>query len=364
MKTAQLSELADRQHGIVTASQAARAGLTRSAIAAHLCSGRWQRLYRGVYATFSGKPDRLATLWAAVLYAGAGALLSHETAAELAGLTDRPSKLIHITIPAQRRVTPMQGIVIHRSAAAGRARDPRKVPPQTTIHDTVIDLAAAAATLDDAASWILRVLQRGLTARIYLAHALAQRAKMPWRTELTELITLDTDGLHSVLELRYHRDIAQPHHLPPATRQAQARNAGRTIYRDLLYDPYHTAVELDGDTYHPADTRWRDIHRDNAAAADGITTLRYGWTDITTRPCQVAAQIATILATRGYTSARPCSPGCPLGQLGQTQPKPTTRPARPPRPRPDMPPRPRPGPGAGPARTASTAPRVQLSRQR
>jgi hypothetical protein len=344
-----------RQRGIVTGRQLAHCGISDEAARSRVRRGRWQRLYRGVYATFPGQPDRYALLWAAVLYAGRGAMLSHETAAELARLTDRPSKQIHITIPANRRVTPVPGIRIHHCDRAAAKRDARKLPPQTTIHDTVIDLAAAAHTLDDAASWILRVLQRGLTARIYLAHALAQRAKMPWRTELTDLITLDTDGLHSVLELRYHRDIAQPHHLPPATRQAQARSGGRTIYRDLLYDPYRTAVELDGDTYHPPDTRWRDIHRDNAAAADGITTLRYGWTDITTRPCQVAAQIATILATRGYTSARPCSPGCPLGQLGQTQPKPTTRPARPPRPRADMPPRPR---------RTSTAPRVQLSRQR
>jgi very-short-patch-repair endonuclease len=72
-------------------------------------------------------------------------------------------------------------------------------------------------------------------------------------------------------------------------------------------------VELDGRAAHPGDTRWADIRRDNAAAADGIMTLRYGWLDVTQQPCLVAAQLARLLQQRGYTEARPCAPGCPVG---------------------------------------------------
>ena len=60
----------------------------------------------GVYATFTGPMTRDAQLWAAVLAAGPGAQLSHETAAEINRLTDRPSPFIHVTIPANRRITP------------------------------------------------------------------------------------------------------------------------------------------------------------------------------------------------------------------------------------------------------------------
>ena len=53
---------------------------------AKLDSGRWRRLHSGVYAAFTGPPDRAPVLWAAVLGAGPRAVLSHQTAAELHGL--------------------------------------------------------------------------------------------------------------------------------------------------------------------------------------------------------------------------------------------------------------------------------------
>ena len=99
-----LLELAEMQCGVVTKQQAIAAGLSRSVIASHVRYGRWQRLRPGVYATFTGSPSRLAASWAAVLSAGRGAMLSYQTAAELAGLMARPSALIHVTIPADRRV--------------------------------------------------------------------------------------------------------------------------------------------------------------------------------------------------------------------------------------------------------------------
>ncbi len=68
----------------MTTRQAVEAGLTVDQITAKLRFGRWKRIHRGVYATFSGEPTRLAQLWAAVLCAGPGATLSYQTAAELA----------------------------------------------------------------------------------------------------------------------------------------------------------------------------------------------------------------------------------------------------------------------------------------
>jgi hypothetical protein len=117
-----------------------------------------------------------------------------------------------------------------------------------------------------------------------------------------------------VLEYRYVRDVERPHRFPAATRQARARRNGRNLYRDTLYEAYKTVVELDGRVAHPGDSRWDDIHRDNAAATAGASTLRYGWLEVRTMPCDVAAEIAAVLARRGYTLARPCSPECPVGR--------------------------------------------------
>jgi hypothetical protein len=87
----------------------------------------------------------------------------------------------------------------------------------------------------------------------------------------------------------------------------------RREYRDVLYEDFGLIVELDGRVAHPGDRRWMDVARDNAAAATGLITLRYGFIDLMRRPCLVAAQVASVLRIRGWQqSTRRCSPNCPL----------------------------------------------------
>ncbi len=166
-----LRELVAHQCGVLTTDQAIGAGLTRSVIAEHLRSGRWQRMHRGVYATFSGDPGRQAVLWAALLSAGPGAMLSHQTAAELVGLTDQADGLVHVTVPVERRATKAPGHVIHYSARADLARHPARLPPQTRVEETILDLASAARSADDACAWVFRGLQRRKTTQLKLARA-------------------------------------------------------------------------------------------------------------------------------------------------------------------------------------------------
>jgi hypothetical protein len=89
----------------------------------------------------------------------------------------------------------------------------------------------------------------------------------------------------------------------------------------VLYDEYATCVELDGQLAHPAETRWRDIRRDNAVAAAGGATLRYGWMDVTGRACHTAAEVDRALRGRGFPGARPCGPACPVGVTAQLRPQ-------------------------------------------
>jgi very-short-patch-repair endonuclease len=70
-------------------------------------------------------------------------------------------------------------------------------------------------------------------------------------------------------------------------------------------------VELDGRLSHRDDTRWRDIRRDNAAAADGSLTLRYCWSDVTAHPCRTANELSRVLIQRGWAGMpKVCSVGC------------------------------------------------------
>src|SRR6516164_1776597 len=111
-------ELNDFQSRVVSRRQAFSHGVPVSTAADRIKSGAWQRLQRGTYATFSGLPPREACLWAAVLRAGPGAVLSHETAAEVHGFAAKPSNKIHVTVSFDRnpaRWGDIPGVVIHRS---------------------------------------------------------------------------------------------------------------------------------------------------------------------------------------------------------------------------------------------------------
>src|ERR1700760_4362934 len=133
------------QAGAVSRRQLLRAGFPRSTIDSKVKRGMWQQLHPGVYGTFTGVVPWRARLWAAVLYAGPGALLSHETAAEVLGLTDRRCPVIQVTIPASRHIRPPRGVVIHRSTFNyPRWRPQRGIPPHTFYAETIIDLVAGA----------------------------------------------------------------------------------------------------------------------------------------------------------------------------------------------------------------------------
>jgi predicted transcriptional regulator of viral defense system len=310
---AEVGELERRQAGALSRQQLIDAGVSSQMIFRRVESGRWQQLYRGVYAVFTGKPHRDTWLWAAVLRAGPGAVLSHQTAAELHGLIDSPAETIQVTVPSTRRIT-TPGLVIRISARVEQARQPCREPPRTSIEETVLDLTQLARTFDEVCGWITRACGRRLTTEERLRAAMASRKKMRWRAALDDILAAAGDGIHSVLEYRYLRDVERAHGLPRSKHQVRVVIDGRPAYRDAYYEEYQVAVELDGKMAHPDEERWRDNQRDVKAGIQGIVTYRYGWRDVYGHPCETAALLARILRQHGWQgTAVPCSSRCPAG---------------------------------------------------
>ena len=304
--------IAQWQSGAVSRQQLLDAGLTTKLITARLKRGRWQQLYRGVYAVFTGPPPRETWLWAALLRAGPGAVLSHLTAAELHGLIDHPGESIFVTVPSTRRIT-MHGIVVRISGRVAEATQPGREPPRTSVEETVFDLTELAETFDDACGWITRAVGRRLTTEERLTEALERRKKIRWRAGLEDVLAAAGDGIHSVLEYRYLRDVERAHGLPRSRHQVRMVIDGKAVYRDAYYEEYRLAVELDGRLAHPEEERWRDRRRDNQAGVEDILTTRYDWQDVRGHPCETALLQARILRRRGWPGRpRPCSEGCPV----------------------------------------------------
>jgi hypothetical protein len=284
----EISALAQRQAGAISRPQLIDAGLSPQLIIRRLERGRWQQLYRGVYATFSGLPPRETWLWAAVLSAGEGAVLSHQTAAELHGLLDHPTDAIYVTVPSNRRIA-TRGVIIRTSNRA--------------------------PGFDDVCGWITKACAKRLTTEEKLRTALAMRKKMRWRAELDDVLAAAGSGIHSVLEYRYLRDVERAHGLPRSRHQVRVVIDGKVVYRDVYYEEFQVAVELDGRMAHPDEERWRDSQRDIKAGVQGVQTCRYGWRDVYAHACQTALLQARILRRRGWRGTpKPCSPGCPVGR--------------------------------------------------
>jgi very-short-patch-repair endonuclease len=299
-------QLIARQHGAVSRAQLRAQGITAGGIAANLSAGRWQRALVGVYVVFTGPLPEGTRFWIALLRCGRPAALSHQTAGRLWGILPDPGRApIHVTVPATRNPRSRRGIVVHRAAIMPPTGGS---PPRTTVAATATALCAEALDADDAVAIIARVAQRYPEALAPLRSQLGARSGMPRRRTLLDTLDAAAEGAHSALEQLYLRHVERAHGLPQGIRQRQVNSTAQDVhYRDQA-----VTVELDGRLGHDdTDGRWRDMDRDNAAAARGEITLRYGWHDVRTRPCQVAAQVAAALTAQRWNGrVRPCGPDC------------------------------------------------------
>ena len=227
-------------------------------------------------------------------------------------IVDRPSRLLHVSVPRERHIPAVRGLVLHRPAALPGAVHPTDLPPRTKVEETVLDLVGQATSFDAAFAIACAACQRRRTTPARIRRAMDGRVKLRWRGDLAAALAEIGSGVHSLLEYRYVRYVERPHGLPAADRQAKVVIGRQTRYLDNLYRDFGVCVELDGRQAHPDDRRWLDMRRDNATAAGGLVTLRYGWTDIDARPCETAVQVGLALSARGWTRRmRPCGPRCP-----------------------------------------------------
>ena len=298
----ELVALADFQHGVLTRDQALRSGLTRRQVGYRVTSGRWSRLYPGVFLTQPGRRDRAVAHSAVVLACGAGAVLSHASAAVDLGLVRTAPAFVHVTVPWTRRVE-HHGVQVHRASRVVDATEAWQWPPRTSVEQTVIDVAAMG-TADDAIAVVALACQRALTWDEPLRAELARRARHPHRRVLEAALADIGDGSQSTLEVRFVRDVARPHGLPAGRRQRSTR-AG---VHDVGYDDQKVLVELDGLAFH-GDLRSRvaDTRRDRSGAGRGWLTLRVVWVDVAVHACETAVEVGAVLNDRGWTDrVTPC----------------------------------------------------------
>ncbi len=174
MTDTQLYEIAERQAGYFSAQQARQAGFSNALLSHHVRSGRFLRLRRGVYRLARFPETPYADLFIAWLAAGEKAVLSHESALLLYGLTDLLPAEIHLTVPrtASRR---LPGVRFHTARLAPEEITRRQGLPVTTLPRTIADLARSGLPEEWVRQAIHQALQRGMLSETALEEEARRR---------------------------------------------------------------------------------------------------------------------------------------------------------------------------------------------
>ena len=172
---ARLARIAATQRGAFTREQAARAGLSASQVQRRLDAGAWVRVHPRVYRHASAPPNRALVLTAALLWAGADAVLSHTTAAAMWRVAAVAEETIELIVP-RTRAPRTPGVVVHRVVHLDRLDVTTTAGglEVTTPLRTMVDLAAVVPAAELAAI-LDRALGRGLVTR----RALTARLETP-----------------------------------------------------------------------------------------------------------------------------------------------------------------------------------------
>ena len=170
-----LDRIGQQQYGLVTAAQLRGLGYSRAATHRLVETRRIAPVRLGVYRLCGTALSWRSVALAAVLSAGAGAVLSHRSAAVLWDLADPhhvAGEPLHITGAGQRR---LEGVRAHRHALEAWEATLRLHIPVTTIERTLLDLAES-----EPAVVVGRMMDEALRRRLTTASRLERAAR--WRS--------------------------------------------------------------------------------------------------------------------------------------------------------------------------------------
>ena len=281
-KDLEIAAIAADQRGVVSRAQLLVRGLTNEDVDRRVRSGRLIRVHQGVYAVGHRVLTTEGWWMAALLAAGAGAALSHGTAAAVWELRRVGSGMVHVTVPGWVGRKRRAGIKVHRSTTL-------------TPHDVTavrgLSVTRPARTIID--------LSRTLRGRA-LEHLL-DLADQRGLVDFTDLRAADSASLQAVLE-NYRpaptRSELEERFLQLCDDHGIERPETNTriegIEVDFVWRRRRLIVEVDGYTYHRSPEAFeRDRERDVRLEVKDWRVMRFTWRQTTERAAWVAAAIRT-----------------------------------------------------------------------
>jgi hypothetical protein len=298
-----VEQIASRQCGIISRSQALTAGLTAVQVRSRVDRGTWLRVAPGVLG-FPGHRDSLdRRCWVALLHAGADAVLSHGSAGRLQGMWPIDDGPVELIVP-RGHTRPLVGTRRHRP----RVLEVRHVHQvhglaMTTPARTIVDLSARVRG-HRLAEIVEHCEVEGICKLLTVGAELGRtrRRGVPGVARLEAVLDHLGDGEpvpHSELErigdaVRRRAGLPEPMHEHPLP---SAR--GRRGFVDRAFVDARLLVEYDGRRWHTRRSQMaKDHQRDLEVSALGWHPLRLTWEQLVDDPSGTAELWAATHAHR------------------------------------------------------------------
>lgn len=176
----ELFATASAQAGYFTTAQAEACGFSSALLTHHAKSGRFVRVARGLYRLRDYPDETNEEIVAAWLRQAPNAVVSHESALLLLGLSDVIADKVHLTVPrARRRLVNQPGVVIHTTTRPLAEADvlSRQGVRVTGPERTIVDVAEVGVAPDQVVAAVHSALDRSLTTSSRLRDAARTRSR-------------------------------------------------------------------------------------------------------------------------------------------------------------------------------------------
>lgn len=296
----QLTQVADKQGGVFTRAQALVA-YSRSEIETLLSSGRWIRVFRGVFREAESVHTPLADLEAARLSMAVDAVVAcRDTAARLHRFAVLDDPTVHVLCSASR-MSRKSGLIVHRDRVTRADLCRVRGAWCTTPARTVIDLARTYNRLDALA--ILDLALRTGVPREHLAAELPGHAGKRGYRQAAELLAYANPKAESPMESRTRMrciDAGLPHPRP----QVEIHDNGVEHRVDLGFEEWLIGLEYDSIDWHTGElAASRDNPRHNWLVDRGWEMFYVGPRAVYREPDRFTDQIRRAIARRRSSSA-------------------------------------------------------------
>ena len=281
-----IARIAALQDNVITAAQLRGAGLGRGAIAHRVKVGTMQRLHTNVYLLGAAPPTPMARARAAAVAYGAGAVVSHRSAACLYGLLPDAGGDIDVTVV---RRCPRQKLGIRRHRVAD-------LPPQdvrnmrgikvTSVARTICDLAATESARDTEHAFQEALFRDKTSDRAI--NAVLQREPRRRGAPVIRSLLKDPRLTRSERERRILKLIAEAQLPKPLTSVPL-----HGYVADVFWPQHNLILEFDGWQGHGHRLAFESNRkRDQVMLAAGLRTLRVTDRQLTSEPFALTARIA------------------------------------------------------------------------